>query len=123
MANFGSNSISLIDTRSAHKVADIPVCAGPVDVATSAKDGSELAYVSCFSAGAVAVVDLNKRQEIQRLTVGGKPFGIVTHPDGGRIYVCTGNSNPLIVLQVGRISRILRRMPLDGNPLRLTLAP
>ena len=123
VANFTSNTVSVIDTDTARELAQIPVCQGPVDVATSNQGGSELGYVSCFKAGAVAVVDVDQHKEIQRIPVGSKPFGIAAHPDGTRIYVCVGGSNQLIIIQPGKPSRIWRSMKLDGNPLRITVAP
>jgi YVTN family beta-propeller protein len=123
VANFTSNTVSVIDTATARELAQIPVCQGPVDIATSKQGGSELGYVSCFKAGAVAVIDVDQRKEIQRIPVGNKPFGIAAHPDGSRIYVCVGGSNQLVILQSGKPSRIWRRMKLDGNPLRITVAP
>ncbi len=121
VSNFTSNTVSVIDTINARELAQIPVCQGPVDVAASAQGGSELGYVSCFKGGAVAVIDVDRRQEIQRIPVGDKPFGIAAHPDGSRIYVCVGGSNQLLVIQAGKPSRILRRMKLDGDPLRITV--
>jgi YVTN family beta-propeller protein len=123
VSNFSSNTVSIIDTATAREVAQIPVCQGPVDVAASRQSGSELGYVSCFKGGSVAVIDIDRRQEIQRIPVGDKPFGIAAHPDGSRIYVCAGGSNQLLVIQAGKSSRIIRRMKLDGNPLRITVAP
>jgi YVTN family beta-propeller protein len=122
VANFSSNTVSVIDTASAREVAQIPVCQGPVDVAAAKQGGSELGYVSCFKGGAVAVIDVDLRKEIQRIPVGSKPFGIAAHPDGGRIYVCVGGSNQLVIIQPGKPSRIWRSMKLDGNPLRITVA-
>jgi YVTN family beta-propeller protein len=128
VTNFGSNTVSVIDTVSAREVGRIAVCQGPIDVATSfqhglGQDGPELGYVSCFKDGSVAILDINRRQEIQRIAVGHQPFGVAAHPDGGRIYVCVGGSNQLLVLQAGTPSRIIRCMRLNGNPLRLTVTP
>lgn len=123
VANFGSNTVSIIDTAAAHEPAQVPVCQGPVEVTTVLNGTSELAYVSCFKSGEVAVVDVEQRKEIERIFVGDQPFGLATHPAGGRVYVCVGRANDLVVLQVGAKTRILRRIKLGGNPLRTAIAP
>lgn len=121
VANFGSNTVSVLDTRKAREVERVPVCDGPVDVAVAARDGSELAYVSCYKSGIVGVVDINRKQEVQRIVVGEKPFGMAPHPDGKRVYVCVGGANQLVVIETGQPSRIIRRIKLDGNPLRIAV--
>lgn len=121
VANFGSNTVSVLDTANSRELGQIPVCRGPVDVATSRSEGLELGYVSCFQDGSVGVVDIDRRQEIQRISVGEKPFGIAAHPNGGRVYVCVGGSNRVVVLETGRPSRILRRMMTEGNPLQIAV--
>jgi YVTN family beta-propeller protein len=123
VTNFGSNTLSLLDTSSLREIAQIPVCRGPVDVATAADRGSELGFVSCYGSGSVGVIDLDKKRTIQELSVGGKPFGITAHSNSGRVYVCVGTSNRIIVLDVNRPSRIVRRIPIPGTPLQLALAP
>lgn len=79
--------------------------------------------VSCFKSGEVSVFDIDQRKEIERISVGKQPFGLATHPVGGRVYVCIGRANDLVVLQVGVKTRILRRIRLGGNPLRTAIAP
>ncbi len=123
VTNFGSNTVSLLDTSSLREIAQIPVCRGPVDVATASNRGSELGYVSCYSSGSLGVIDLEKKQMIQEIPVGDKPFGITARPRSGRVYVCVGGSNRLVVVDVNRPSRILRRIAIPGTPLQLALAP
>lgn len=122
VANFRSNTVSILDTASARQLVQIPVCEGPVDVVLAGRGNRELGYVSCFTAGSVAVVDIATHREIQRIAVGEKPFGIAAHPDGGRVYVCVGGANRLVVLETGEPSRILRRIRMDGNPLQAAIA-
>jgi YVTN family beta-propeller protein len=123
VANFASDTLSVLDTRSFRELAQIPVCAGPVDVVTSVHAGVELAYVACFTSGAVGVIDIDRVTEIQRIAVGKNPFGVAVHPNGGRVYVCVGGSDRLVVLETGRPSRVLRRIQLTGSPLQVAVAP
>jgi YVTN family beta-propeller protein len=123
VANFGSNTISVIETVGGRQIAQIPVREGPIDLATATQGESELVYVSCYKSGAIAIIDLQQQKEIQRIPIGQKPFGVVAHPYGGRIYVCAGGANQLLVIETGKPSRILRRIPLDGNPLQIAVSP
>lgn len=123
VANFGSNTISVIDTGNAREITQIPVCEGPVDVAAYVRNGRPMAYVSCFKGGSVAVVDLARKKEIERVAVGNRPFSIDWVPGGDRLYVCVGGSNELVIIQPGSKNRIIRRMKLEGNPLRMAVSP
>jgi len=121
VANYRSNSVSLIDTVERREVAQIPVGQGPVDVAGSPENNRWFAYVSCFNEGAVSVVDVANRTETQRIPVGNKPFGIAAHPTNRLIYVCVGDSDRVVVLEGGGRGRILRYIPLQGNPLQIAV--
>jgi YVTN family beta-propeller protein len=123
VANFGSNTVSIVDAALGQELAQIPVCQGPVEVTTATNGGSELGYVSCFKSGEVLVFDVDQRREVERIPVGDQPFGIATHPNGHRVYVCVGKANDLVVLRVSDKTRILRRIHLGGNPLRSAIAP
>jgi YVTN family beta-propeller protein len=117
VTNFSSDSLSVIDSAKPRHLSQIPVCEGPVAVAVARLGKSELAYVSCFKGNAIAIVDLERGQEIQRIAVGDKPFGISAQPGSNWVYVCVGGANQLVTIQAGRPSRITGRMALDGNPL------
>ena len=119
----GSDSLSVLDAADPRELAQIPVCRGPVDLVVAQTGGREIAWVSCFTEGAVAVVDVDRRQMVQRIPVGDKPFGIALHPDGGRVYVCVGGSSRIAALEARVPSRIVRRLELDGNPLQIAVAP
>jgi DNA-binding beta-propeller fold protein YncE len=99
------------------------VAGGPVDVVTIARGGLERAWVTCFSEGAVSVIDLEQRKEVQRVAIGGKPQGIETHPNGGRIYVSVRGLNEIAVLDTGTPCSILRRIKMDGGPARMVVVP
>ena len=123
VANFGSDTLSVLDTAEAKESFQISVCGGPLDVTTAVAGGTDLAYVSCFKEGAVGVVDLNRREMIQRIAVGDRPQGMTTHPDGTRVYVCVGGPDRILTLETGRLSRVVRRLVLDGTPLQIAVAP
>jgi YVTN family beta-propeller protein len=122
VANFGSGTLSLVDTGKSRQLEQISVCEGPVDVAVARQGRSNLAYLSCYKSGTVDIVDLLQRRPVQRLSVGAKPFGILAHPNQKRVYVCVGGTNELVVIEVGQPSRIVRRIKIDGNPLQIAVS-
>ena len=122
VANFGSNSISIIDTGTKEEVKQIPVGPGPVVVVTLGSGSLEQVWVSCFAGGLVSVVSIERQQQIQQVTTGGKPHGLETHPNGERIYVAVRELNELAVLSSERPSTILRRISMPGGPARMAVA-
>jgi YVTN family beta-propeller protein len=122
VANFGSNSLSVLDTAGRREAAQFEVCKGPVDVAAARVGESDLAYASCFTDGAVAVVDVERREVVERIAVGEKPLGMAAHEGTRRVYVCVGGSQRIAILEPGRPSRVVRRIQLDGNPLQIAVA-
>ena len=105
VANYRSNSVSVIDVERQSDLGEVAVCEGPVDVALSAEDGEEWVYVVCFSEGAVSVVDVERLTETQRIPVGEHPFGIIAHPTRNCLYVAVGGSNWVVVLDGGSRGR------------------
>lgn len=122
VANFGSNTISIIETATRKELTQIAVGRGPVDIVTAGQEHKEQAWVTCFSEGAVSVVDIDRCEEIQRIVTGGKPQGIETHPYGKRIYVAVRGRNELIVIDIHPPHSVLRRISMPGGPARMAIA-
>jgi YVTN family beta-propeller protein len=123
VANFGSNSISVVDTASLEELTQIAVGLGPVDVVTLGSERLERAWVTCFSDGAVSVIDVERHEQTQRIVTGGKPQGLETHPDGQRVYVSVRDLNEVVILSTGPPCSILRRIRMDGGPARMATGP
>lgn len=123
VANFGSDNLSVINTAEGRSEGSISVCQGPIDLATTQEGDDELAFVSCFKSGSVGVVDVRQRRQIQTITVGKNPFGVAAHPGKGRIYVCVSGSDLLAVIRTEQPRGVIRRIPLDGDPLQIAVRP
>lgn len=121
VANFGSNTISIIDTATRKELTQIAVGRGPVDIVTSGREREEQAWVTCFSEGAVSVVDIGRCEESQRIVTGGKPQGIETHPYGEHIYVAVRDRNELVVINIHSPHSVLRRISMPGGPARMAI--
>ena len=75
VANFGSNSVYVINTATNTVVAPpIPVGSHPVGVATTA-DGTR-AYVANWGSGTVSVVDTASNTVVNTIQVGSAPQGV-----------------------------------------------
>jgi YVTN family beta-propeller protein len=90
VANFGSNTVSVIDIATNTVVATIPVGVEPAGVAIT-PDGTR-AYVTNF-VGTVSVIDAATNTVVVTIPVGQVPIGIAITPDGTRAYVTNENSN------------------------------
>jgi len=104
VANFSSNTVSVIDAQTNTKKKSILVGTAPYDLAISS-DGSTL-YVSQFtSPGAVTVIDLTNGNSIQTITgISPYPLGIDLSPDGTQLWV--GCQAPPGMGTTGNIDRI-----------------
>jgi len=122
VANYGSDSVSIIDVESGAELAVSPVCKGPVDLTSVKVKNREIAFVTCYAAGTIIALDLQSRQILSTLQVGDHPFGIEADVRRGNLYVCVGGSGKLLVLRAAPTLSILRSISLGGNPLRLALS-
>jgi YVTN family beta-propeller protein len=84
VANFGSNSVSIVDTMAFEVVGTVFVDSGPFALALS-PDGATL-YVST-NQNTVSVVDTATRTKIGSIPVGNHPQGLSVTPDGAWLYV------------------------------------
>ncbi|HYK89112.1 MAG TPA: glycosyltransferase 87 family protein [Acidobacteriota bacterium] len=123
VADYGSDQVSVVGLREHRELVRISTGRGPVDIAVPPRGADEFAYVTCFDAGTVSVLDVSRNREVARLPVGNHIFGIAAHPDDERLYVCSGGTDEIVVLRGGTRAGILRRIPLPGSPLQLTVVP
>ncbi len=123
VANYGSDAVSLVSLEEHRETGSINTGRGPVDVTVPSGGREGFAYVSCFTDGAVSVVDLKHMQEVTRLPVGNQVFGIAAHPQEDRVYVCSGGTDEVVVLRGGASLGILRRIRVPGSPTLLKLVP
>jgi YVTN family beta-propeller protein len=90
--NPDSNSLSVVDTATQAKVAEISVGVDPRAVAVD--DSRARAYVANRGSDSVTVIDLVKRQVIQDLRVGYRPMGVAVSADGVLLAVAeTGDDS------------------------------
>src|ERR1017187_594599 len=94
VANFGSNSVSVIDTSSNTVVATVGVGSQPNGVAIT-PDGTR-AYVA-NGGGDVWVIDTSSNTVVATVGVGSQPNGVAITPDGTRAYVANGGGDVWVI--------------------------
>jgi YVTN family beta-propeller protein len=92
VANFTSNTVSVIDTGTNTVVATVPV-AGPSPVGAAVTPDGKRAYVPNGNSDTVSVIDTTTNTVVATVTVGSFPGGIAVTPDGKRAYVANTSSN------------------------------
>lgn len=123
VTNFGSDSVSVIESSANATVGTIPVGAAPVDVAI-APDGSR-AYVVNEGDGTVSVIDVASGAVVGApIDVGDEPRGVALTPDGRRAYVANFGSDTVSVIDTAS-RRELLAVPLaaGAEPEGIAIAP
>jgi len=97
IANFGSNTVSVIDRSTNMVITTIPVGNGPYGVSVT-PDGSKV-YVTNFFGSTVSVISTAANTVIATIpTPFSQPRGIVVTPDGSRVYLVYEGSDGVTVI-------------------------
>jgi YVTN family beta-propeller protein len=133
VTNNGSNTVSVVNSSTLATISQIPVHAGPADVAITA-DG-ERAYVTLpgpigFSGtlpavgngNSVAVIDTASASVVNTITVGPSPTHVVSSPDGSRIYVVNTRGASFSVIDRATDS-VVQTVSTGSFPLGLAVSP
>ena len=98
VANWLSQTVSVIDTATNTVVKTVAVGDNPVGVAVH-PDGSRV-YVANEYSHTVSVIDTATNTVVKTVSVGvgSFPFGVTVHPDGSRVYVANEGSGGVSVI-------------------------
>ena len=88
ITNQGSNTVSVIDTRTNIVTATIAGFNGPDAVAVP-PDGKRV-YVTNINSNTVSVIDTAKNKVTATIPVDSEPNGVAVSPDGKKVYVTSG---------------------------------
>ena len=77
-------------------------------------DGKEL-YLSTGRGNAVAVVDTEKNELTEKISVGNRAWGIALSPDGSKLYTANGASDDVSVVDV-KMRKELKRIKVGSGP-------
>jgi len=120
VVNPDSNSLSVVETATQAKLAEISVGADPRAVAVDEARGR--AYVVNRGSDNVSVIDLVKREVVQDLKVGYRPVGIAVSPDGGLLAVAESGDDSVRLLDGGDLST-RAVVPTADRPCGLAFTP
>lgn len=113
ITNYGSNSVSVIDTSSDAVVATIPVGTGPYGVAVSS-DGSRV-YVTNYVGNSVSVIDSGSNTVIATVPIATRPYGLAVSPNGRWVYVAAYYSNNVSVIDTAT-NAVVAVVPVGQRP-------
>jgi YVTN family beta-propeller protein len=128
VSNWGSNSVSVIDTASNRVTSVIRVGANPNDMKMSA-DGR--LFVACSNDNTVYVIDTKRRRVIERLSTtlypqapeGSTPDALEIDPLRKLLYVANADNNSIAVVRIANPehSEVLGFIPTGWYPSALAL--
>ena len=115
------NQVACFDTKSGLLTERIDVPASPLGLALT-RDGSRL-YVTCAApSSTVCVIDVTRRQILQRIPAGHTAMAPVLSPDERRLYVCNRFNNDVAVIDPAT-GRELKRVPVEREPVAAAITP
>ena len=120
IANYGSNTVSVINTTNNTVTATIPVGAYPYGVSLS-PDGSKV-YVANSGSNNVSFINTATNTVIATVAVGTNPSIVCFSPDGSKIYVANSGSNSISVINAATIS-VTATITVGFSPSGISFSP
>ncbi|MEU1851888.1 Ig-like domain repeat protein [Streptomyces sp. NPDC019990] len=120
VTNFGSGTVTALDTVTLTATATVPVGSGPWGVAV--EPGGTEAYVGNSGSGTVSVIDTATHTVSETIEGIPAPAGIAFSPDGTRAYVVSQGTDSLVVLDTGTRA-ITTSVAVGGAPYDVAVAP
>jgi len=118
--NYGSNTVSVINTGNNIVVKNIPVQKSPWGVAIN-PDGSKI-YVTNQGSNTVSVIDAATNAVISTINVGLMPEGVVISPDGSTLYVANDEGTTVSVISTVT-NLVTSAITVGSNPQGLAISP
>ncbi|GAA4316042.1 hypothetical protein GCM10023149_12880 [Mucilaginibacter gynuensis] len=119
VANYGSNSVTVISTKTKTVVTTIPVGNNPFGVSASIDGG--LVYVTNKGSNTVSVISTATNTVINTINVGRAPQGVVVSPDGARLYVANSMDNTVSVINT-LTNVIVKNVGVGKAPYGITIS-
>ena len=119
IANFGSDTVSVIDTPSNTVVATVNVGTQPYAVAVT-PDGKQAYVANC--GGDVFVIATSNNTVSSKVVVGGCPYDVAITPDGTRAYVVRDNANSVWAIDTSS-NTVVAKVTVAGTPGAIAITP
>ena len=120
VANFGSGTVSVIDTATNSVINTITVGTEPRDVALNYL--GTIAYVANYGSDTVNVIDVATNTVINTITVGSSPDGVSFNPSGTLAYVSNHDSGTVNVIDVAT-NTVINTITVGSDPYIATFNP
>lgn len=125
VANYGSNTVSVIDGSTNTVIATVPVGANPFGAAVN--EVTNRAYITnagfgYASPGSVSVIDGTSNSVIATVPVGLEAEGVAVNPTTNRIYVANFASYTVSVID-GTTNSVIATVPVGTEPDGVTVNP
>ncbi|HEV2782863.1 MAG TPA: PxKF domain-containing protein [Actinophytocola sp.] len=111
LANFGTNTVTVVDTTSNSVIATIPVGVRPFDLAVD--PAGTRVYLTTNGSDSVSVIDPASNTVTAAIPVGGYPWRVAVDPTGTRVYVTNIFSDSVSVIDPGS-NTVTATIPVGG---------
>jgi len=88
VANYGDNTLTIIDAHQGRAIATVPVGNGPQGVAFDA--ARNLVYVANTHGDSITVIDRASNKVVATLPAGESPYALAVVPNSTKLYVANG---------------------------------
>ena len=120
VANYLSNTTSVINGTTNTVVENIPVGGNPQSVGVN--PNTNMVYVANSWTNDVSVINGTTNTAIENITVGVSPLDIAVNPNTNRVYVVNYDSNTTSVIN-GTTNTVIEDIPVGGNPQSVGVNP
>jgi YVTN family beta-propeller protein len=116
VANFRSNTVSVIDSNTNTVIKNIHVRDGPRFIEALAGGGA--VYVANFRSNTISLIDSNTNTVIKNITVGDRPRFIEALAGGGAVYVANSGSNSVSVINPAN-NTVIKNINVGASPVSI----
>ena len=120
VANFVSNTVTVIDGKTNQMISNIPVGKSPNWVAINSRMGK--VYVVNSVSDTVSVINETTDKVIKTIPVGRNPVGVALNLGNGRLYVVNAGSKSVSVID-GSFDGIVSSISVGASPLGVAVNP
>jgi YVTN family beta-propeller protein len=96
IANYGDNTVSVIDIATSTVIATVPVGLSPYGVAVS-PDGTKV-YVANQDSNNISIINTTSNTVTSTVGVGAYPCMVAVSPDGSKIYVANNFDDTVSII-------------------------
>jgi YVTN family beta-propeller protein len=120
VANYGDNTVTVINTSTGAVVQTIAVGTNPWGAAVNQM--GTVAYVTNFGSNNVSVISTSTNTVTGTVTVQSNPTGIAFSPNGKVVYVANYGSNSVSVINTAT-QTVTKTVPVQTNPVGVAVTP